>query len=315
MTLPFQQTFEFNDLAIVGLLVVLEGVLSIDNALVLGLLAKRLPKRQQKRALMYGLLGAFLFRFIAIAVAQQLLQWRIVKLLGGGYLVFVALKFFLFEAHGDSGSESVGGPEPLAGFVLDAAGGSRPEASLGSGSAAVPPAVAPVGGPDTAAGSASTVSKHGWDVQFWTTVGVIELTDIAFAVDSILAAIALVGSAPVAHAGFHPKLWVVVTGGVIGLVLMRVAASLFIKLLDRFPRFETAAYLLVAVIGLKLVADWLCNTAEHPHRLDFHSPHSLAFWAFWVIMLGCLGVGFIPKRRSRQPHENHPPASPTNGVA
>ena len=43
MTLTFfDQTFELNDLTIVALLVMLEGVLSIDNALVLGLLAKRL---------------------------------------------------------------------------------------------------------------------------------------------------------------------------------------------------------------------------------------------------------------------------------
>ena len=54
------------DLGVVGLLVLLEGVLSIDNALVLGLLAKRLPKQQQPCALNYGLVLAFVFRFAAI---------------------------------------------------------------------------------------------------------------------------------------------------------------------------------------------------------------------------------------------------------
>src|SRR4051812_45469183 len=91
----FDQTFDPHDLIIVGLLVVLEGVLSIDNALVLGLLAKRLPKDQQSRALTYGLVGAFVFRFIAIATASYLLHWRSVKLLGGGYLIYVAIKHFL----------------------------------------------------------------------------------------------------------------------------------------------------------------------------------------------------------------------------
>ena len=55
----FGQTFDIHDVAIIGLLVVLEGVLSIDNALVLGLLAKRLPKHEQGHALTYGLIGAF----------------------------------------------------------------------------------------------------------------------------------------------------------------------------------------------------------------------------------------------------------------
>ena len=42
MELPFNQTFAAPDLAVIGLLIVLEGVLSIDNALVLGLLAIQL---------------------------------------------------------------------------------------------------------------------------------------------------------------------------------------------------------------------------------------------------------------------------------
>src|SRR3954471_19883884 len=95
----FNQTFAPADLAIIGLLIVLEGVLSIDNALVLGLLAKRLPKHQQKKALTYGLVGAFVFRSIAIATAPFLLKWRVFKLLGGAYLIWVAVKYFFFESH------------------------------------------------------------------------------------------------------------------------------------------------------------------------------------------------------------------------
>jgi predicted tellurium resistance membrane protein TerC len=96
--LMFGQTFETHDIAIIALLIVLEGVLSIDNALVLGLLAKRLPKHLQKRALTYGLVGAFVFRLIAIATATFLLKWTIFKLLGGGYLIYVAVKHFFFDA-------------------------------------------------------------------------------------------------------------------------------------------------------------------------------------------------------------------------
>src|SRR4051812_29308075 len=93
----FGQTFDANDLLVIGILVVLEGVLSIDNALVLGLLARRLPRKLQGKALTYGLLGAFVFRVIAIATASYLLHWRVAKLLGGAYLVWVAVKHFLFE--------------------------------------------------------------------------------------------------------------------------------------------------------------------------------------------------------------------------
>ena len=282
----FGQTFNTPDLAVIGLLVVLEGVLSIDNALVLGLLAKRLPKHQQRKALTYGLIGAFVFRFVAIGTAAYLLRWRIVKLLGGGYLLWVALKHFLLEWR-ETGAEHVAvGPdhEPT---LIDGETGSELTPEQEEEELRIRTSV-----PWPAAKRAS----------FWPTVAVIELTDIAFAIDSILAAIALVGAAPVGHVGPHPKLWVVVLGGLLGVILMRFAAVLFIRLLERFPRFEASAYLLVTVIGLKLVADWGANTPEHPHRLDFHSPANPAFWVFWVLMLACFAVGFLPeKRRSRRP--------------
>jgi predicted tellurium resistance membrane protein TerC len=120
------------------------------------------------------------------------------------------------------------------------------------------------------------------------------VTDIAFAIDSILAAIAVVGSPAAGHAGPHPKLWVVITGGILGVILMRMAAAVFIRLLERFPRFEMSAYLLVAVIGVKLIVDWSMNTELDPHRVNFHDTGSIAFWIFWVTMALCIALGFLP---------------------
>src|SRR5688500_9514288 len=95
----FGQKADLQDIPVILLLVVLEGVLSIDNALVLGLLAKRLPKKLQSRALTYGLVGAFVFRVAAIGTATFLLKWNWAKLAGGGYLIFVALKHFFWDKH------------------------------------------------------------------------------------------------------------------------------------------------------------------------------------------------------------------------
>ena len=254
------QELEATDIGVVLLLIVLEGVLSIDNALVLGLLAKRLPKHQRARALWYGLVGAFVFRCIAILTASFLLQWTIVKFIGGGYLVYIAVKHLFFEAkeehEGKMVTDATGHPQlvdeetgkpltteeeeleirqrvPLGTSLLEGV-----EASESPPSPSEPPGAA--------------VYK-GKQRSFWGTVLVIELTDIAFAVDSILAAMALAG-------GKQSKLWVVITGGVIGLVLMRFAARMFITLLEKFPRFEVSAYLLVIVIGVKLLADWGVNS-------------------------------------------------------
>ena len=281
------QRFDPNDLAVIGLLIILEGVLSIDNALVLGLLAKRLPKSQQKRALTYGLVGAFVFRLLAIGTAAYLLRWRIVKLLGGGYLVYVAVRHLFFESRETLEDTVVIGPdgEPMI-VESQTRQPIPPEEEEIEIEERVPVDLRPQEGGRRLA-------------KFWPTVAVIELTDIAFAVDSILAAIALVGSPPAGHPAdaVHPKLWVVIAGGMLGVILMRFAAVIFIKLLEKFPRFEVSAYLLVIVIGGKLLADWWFNTPEHPHRLDFHSLEHPAFWVFWALMVICFAIGFIPRRR------------------
>ena len=96
----FGQSVESADLIVVGLLILLEGLLSIDNALVLGMLAKRLPKHMRSRALSYGLIGAFVFRVIAILTSAYLLQWTFVKFIGGAYLVYIAVKHLFLDDHG-----------------------------------------------------------------------------------------------------------------------------------------------------------------------------------------------------------------------
>ena len=299
----FHQTFQASDLAIIGLLIVLEGVLSIDNALVLGLLAKRLPKDQQPRALTYGLVGAFVFRLLAIALASLLLKWWVIKLLGGAYLVYVAAKHFFFEDKHD-----VHVADPIVGAAPAPAPDAAPHTTTTpEQDRAAIEARTPMPVPDGAAPRDATRYA-----KFWPTVFVIEMTDIAFAIDSILAAIALIAGVPHDPHRPHPKLWVVITGGFLGVVLMRFAAVVFIRLLDRFPRFETAAYLLVTIIGLKLVIDWGFNKPppDHPAGVvyhgpaDFHSFHSPAFWVFWVLMIACFAIGFIPKR----PPPEHKPA-------
>ncbi len=284
------QTLQPSDAAVVGLLIILEGVLSIDNALVLGLLARRLPKPLQKKALTYGLVGALVFRIIAIALATVLLKWWIVKLFGGAYLLYVAGKHFIFpDKHQEESPESSDEPAHPTG---NAAGDEADEHKRNAESS-------------PAGNIASALSGGKKRPGFWPTVAAIELTDIAFALDSILAAIALVGGAPAGHQGLHPKLWVIVTGGMLGVILMRMAAALFIRLLDKFPRFETSAYLLVALIGVKLLADWWFNkppagiSPGHAYHgpLDFQSASSPTFWAFWGLMAACLALGFVPGRK------------------
>ena len=191
-------------------LIVLEGLLSADNALVLAVLVRHLPKDQQRRALRYGIIGAFGFRLIAILLSAFLLKFWIFELVGGGYLIYLAARHFLSHSEGEG--EGV----------------------------------------------------HSKQRGFWATVVSVELADIAFSIDSILAAVALSRGLPV-HLqdipdpvfGWELWIWVVFLGGVLGIVTMRFVAGYFILLLEKFPALASGAYLLVAWIGFKLIGGGL----------------------------------------------------------
>ncbi len=246
----FGQTFQISDLAGVGALVVLEALLSADNALVLAIMVRHLPKKDQKHALFYGLAGAFVFRLFAILFAAVVLKQWWLQGIGAGYLLGMPIKHFIQRSRADGG-----------------------------------PNVKPVG------------------ASFWKTVIAVELTDFAFAVDSVLAGVTFVDNKTA-------KLWVVYFGAVIGIILLRFAASIFIRMLVKYPALGDVAYLLVAWVGVKLA--FLTG-----HSFQIHNPTALAFTipemptpVFWIVLLSIGVIGsMIAVRKPDAPPEN-PEANP-----
>lgn len=241
--------------ATVGLLVILEGLLSADNALVLAVLVRHLPKDQQKRALRYGIIGAFFFRVIAVLFAGILLDYWIFKIVGAFYLIFLAMKHFVGHSHDDQ--------------------------NLGA------------------------ATGHG----FWRTVMGVELADIAFSIDSILAAVAMAeGFEPhikqATLIGITYELWTVWIGGILGIITMRYVAGLFIALLDKMPGLASAAYQLVLWIGIKLFASGI-DQAFHLVNADQtgwrrHIPKNIleTHWeipeaVFWTVMFSIIAIAVL----------------------
>jgi YkoY family integral membrane protein len=82
------------DFVTIGLLVVLEGLLSADNALVMAVMVLGLPEKQHRNALRYGMVGGFAFRTIATVLAVYLIRVLWVKVLGGLYLGYLTVNHF-----------------------------------------------------------------------------------------------------------------------------------------------------------------------------------------------------------------------------
>lgn len=242
---------------VIIVLMVLEGLLAADNAIVMAVMVKHLPEDQRKKALFYGLLGAFIFRFLSLFVISYLANIWQIQALGALYLLYMSIKnLYDYFKTGDAVSEEE--EEKMADF-----GGKR-----GSG--------------------------------FWMTVLKVEFADIAFAIDSMLAAIAIALTLP--HWGPQfggmnlGQFLVMFIGGMLGVIIMRFAASWFVALLHKYPSLEAAAYAVVGWVGIKLVVMVLSH--EKIHILPEEFPHSLIWQIiFWGVLLGILAVGWIQGRR------------------
>jgi YkoY family integral membrane protein len=103
---------------------------------------------------------------------------------------------------------------------------------------------------------------------FWATVVKVELTDIVFAIDSILVAVAM-----------SNKVWVIVTGGVLGIVAMRLVIGQLLALVQRYPALVDGAFIIIAWVGIKLLLEYLHNI----HVVEFVVPKWLSLGLIVVI--------------------------------
>ncbi len=212
-------------LFIIVQLIFLEGILSIDNAAVLGAMVSHLPDyrpviwpdslnglgkalnpvlgMQRTAALRAGLLGAYLGRGLMLFLATLIIQNPWLKVLGAAYLIRLAFDNLGMAEENEADAHV----HPLE------------------------------------------------NVSFWGIVLTVEMTDLIFSIDNVVAAVAL-----------SNKFWVVLIGVAIGILMMRFAAGLFSYAVLREPVLKTTAYILVLIIGVELlleefggvvIPDWL----------------------------------------------------------
>lgn len=225
---------EPSDLFTIFMLVALEGLLSADNAMVLAVLVLGLPAGQRKKALRYGILGAFAFRSVALVFAASMIRLQWVKLVGGLYLLYLTYRHFFGREAGEDRHTGA----PAAGwFGLSA---------------------------------------------FWGTVVKVELTDIVFAVDSIVVAVAM-----------SPKLWVVLTGGILGIIAMRLVIGQLLTIVERYPVLVDGAFVIIAWVGVRLLLEYLHRTGV----IAWEVPEWLGLGSIAVIFAAALGWAIWEERR------------------
>ena len=201
--LPFPPTSDLiAALPVIISLIIIEGLLSVDNALAIAAMAKHLPGKQKYLALKYGIIGAYLFRGLCMWGAAWIIGNPWLKIVGAGYLVYLMAAHFSDKENEDGDKDADGGGK-LRGF--------------------------------------------------WMTVLAIEFMDLSLSVDNVVAAVAI-----------SPKLWVVCTGVFIGILALRFLAGVCIKLIEKFPILENAAFLLIGYVGFILLAELTLHIGVGP---------------------------------------------------
>jgi len=233
---------QLSDFVTIGLLVLLEGLLSADNALVLALMILGLPRRDQKKALRYGLVGAFAFRILATLLATYLIRIEWVKLLGGLYLLYLSYQHFFRSGGADERAK----PKPA-----------QPWCGLSA---------------------------------LWGTVVKVELVNIAFSVDSILVAVAM-----------SNKTWVVLSGGLLGIIAIRVVIGQLLTIVRKYPAIVDGAFIIIAWVGFKLLIEYLRAAGLVDLHINKWFSFSLIAAIFVASYLYARRLGPVP-----DPDEDHP---------
>ena len=94
-------------LIIIGNLILIESLLSIDNAAVLATMVLDLPENQRQKALKYGILGAYVFRGLALLFASVLIKIWWLKPIGGLYLIYLVFDWWKKKQKSDNQEEMV----------------------------------------------------------------------------------------------------------------------------------------------------------------------------------------------------------------
>lgn len=211
----FQQIIDkpVPSLTVILNLILIESLLSVDNAAVLATMVLDLPKDQRKKALKYGIIGAYVFRGICLLFAALLIQIWWFKPVGGIYLLILAIKYFFTKKQKDDED-----PQTIA-EELDR----KKKSWL----------------------YRKTLGAFG---PFWSTVILVELMDLAFSIDNVIAANAYTNNIIL--------IWV---GVFIGILAMRFVAQGFVRLMEKYPFLSVCAYTVIGILGLKLTLSMVAH--------------------------------------------------------
>lgn len=225
-------------LAVVGNLIVIESLLSVDNAAVLATMVMDLPKEQRSKALRYGIIGAYAFRGICLLLAAYIIKIWWLKPLGGLYLLYLVWDWWKGKQTPEKDDDAL---DKQSNWLYRVTVG-----ALGN---------------------------------FWATVALVEIMDLAFSIDNVFAAVA-----------FSDNIILIWLGVFIGILAMRFVAQGFVKLMEKYAFLEGAAFIVIAILGIKLMLSLYEHFQPNTAFSKFLGSHA----ADWGVSILTISIFVVP---------------------
>ena len=185
-------------LTLLPILIILELLLSADNAIALASLTKSLNSPLlRSKALNIGITISLLFRIFLILLSNILLKFIIIRIFAGIYLIYLFISNVFLSSQSD---------------IADS------EKNFNTNN----------------------------NFKFLKIVALLSLTDFAFSIDSITTAVAI-----------SDQYILIIFGAIIGVLALRFTSGIFLRLLEIFLRLETAGYIAILIVGIKLLLNTL----------------------------------------------------------
>ena len=191
-------------LTLLPILIILELLLSADNAIALASLTKSLDSPLlRSKALNIGITISLLFRIFVILLSNILLRFIIIRIFAGFYLIYLFISNVFFNSESDT--------------------------------------------------QESDNDKKNNNFKFLKIVALLSFTDFAFSIDSITTAVAI-----------SDQYILIIFGAIIGVLALRFTSGIFLSLLEKFLRLETAGYIAILIVGIKLLLNTLITETILP---------------------------------------------------
>ena len=203
-------------ITLLPILIILELLLSADNAVALASLTKSLKTPEQRsKALNIGITISLIFRIFLILLSNLLLKFIFIRIFAGLYLIYLFISNVYLSGQSDNhDNEEVNEKNNL---------------------------------------------------NFFKVVALLSITDFAFSIDSITTAVAI-----------SDQYILIIFGAIIGVLALRFTSGLFLRLIEKFSRLETAGYIAILIVGIKLLLNTLIMESMLPDYY-FYILISIAF--------------------------------------